>query len=73
MNQGYPLSEQFVATVLLVNLTTRMHVPNRIAKLALIPTMLALVNALLVHSVNAHRHSAFVAAGATLWKTVRSL
>jgi hypothetical protein len=31
--------------------------------------MLALINALIVRSVNAHRHSAFVAAGATLWKT----
>jgi hypothetical protein len=58
---------------LLASLATRMHVQTRVAKLALIPTMLALINALLVRSVNAHRHSAFVAAGATLWKTVSRL
>jgi hypothetical protein len=34
-------------TVLLVSLATRMTVPTRVAKLALIPTMLALINALL--------------------------
>jgi hypothetical protein len=48
-------------TVLLTSLATQMHVGTRIAKMALITATIA---------VNAHRCSAFVTAGATLWTIV---
>jgi hypothetical protein len=57
----------------LTSLATRMHVPTRVAKLDLITALLALIPVLLVRSVNAHRCSAFVAAGATRWTIVNRL
>jgi hypothetical protein len=60
-------------TFLLASLATQMFVPTRVAKLVLITTLLALITALLVLSVNAHRRSAFVAAVSTLWKLVNGL
>jgi hypothetical protein len=60
-------------TVLLASLATWMHIPTHVAKLALITALLALIPALLVRFVNAHRCSAFVAAVATLWTSVNRL
>jgi hypothetical protein len=60
-------------TFLLTSLATQMLIPARFAKLDLITALLTQTPDLLVCSINAHRRSAFVAAGAALWKIVNRL